>query len=206
MTQQSVPEDGAIVFLRSTGNLSTGGTAEDVTDIVHPDNVEMAVRAVKAIGLDVGGVDFLTSDISKSFKETGGAICEVNAAPGFRMHVAPSKGSPRDVAGPVMDMLFPPGTPSRIPIASITGTNGKTTTTRMVAQIFKMARHKVGLATTDGVYIDGRLTVEGDMTGPAAARMIIRDPSVDVAVLETAREVASFAAASATASAWWAPS
>ncbi len=187
LDQQSIPEAGVTVYLRSTGNLSTGGTAEDVTDIVHPDNLEMAVRAVKAVGLDVGGVDFLTSDISKSYKETGGAICEVNAAPGFRMHVAPSKGQPRDVAGPVMDMLFPPGTPSRIPIASITGTNGKTTTARMVAQICKMAQHKVGLATTDGVYIDGRLTVEGDMTGPTAARIILRDPSVDVAVLETAR-------------------
>ncbi len=158
-----------------------------MTDVVHPDNVEMAVRAAKAIGLDVAGVDFLTTDISKSFKETGGAICEVNAAPGFRMHVSPSHGKPRDVAGPVMDMLFPPGNPSRIPIASITGTNGKTTTTRMVAHICKMARHKVGLATTDGVYIDGRLTVEGDMTGPTSARMILRDPSVDIAVLETAR-------------------
>ncbi|MEE2886998.1 MAG: cyanophycin synthetase [Planctomycetota bacterium] len=187
LNHESVPDNGVVVPLRSTGNLSTGGTAEDVTNIVHPDNVEMAVRSVKAIGLDVGGVDFLTSDISQSFKETGGAICEVNAAPGFRMHVAPSKGDARDVAGPVMDMLFPPGSPSRIPIASITGTNGKTTTTRMVAQICKMAQHKVGLATTDGVYIDGRLTVEGDMTGPTAARMILRDSSVDVAVLETAR-------------------
>ncbi len=187
LSRASVPDAGVTVFLRSTGNLSTGGTAEDVTDTVHPDNVEMAVRAVKAIGLDVGGVDFLSTDVSKSFKETRGAICEVNAAPGFRMHVSPSKGQPRDVAGPVMDMLFPPGSPSRIPIAAITGTNGKTTTTRMVAQICKMAQYKVGLATTDGVYIDGRLTVEGDMTGPSAARMILRDPSVDVAVLETAR-------------------
>lgn len=185
--QQSVPPAGEIVYLRSTGNLSTGGTAVDVTDTIHPDNREMAQRAAKAIGLDVAGVDFLTKDISRSYREIGGAICEVNAAPGFRMHVAPSEGTPRDPAGPVMDMLFPPGSPSRIPIASITGTNGKTTTTRMVAHIFKMAGHHVGVATSDGVYIDGHLTVEGDMTGPVAARMILRDPSVDVAVLETAR-------------------
>ena len=138
---------GEQVFLRSTGNLSTGGTATDLTDLVHPDNAEMAVRAVKAIGLDVGGVDFLTTDITESYKEVGGAICEVNAAPGFRMHMAPSEGRARDVAGPVMDMLFPPGTPSRIPIAAVTGTNGKTTTARMLAHIQKLAGHHVGLTT-----------------------------------------------------------
>jgi cyanophycin synthetase len=187
MSAASVPAAGEKVYLRLTGNLSTGGTATDVTDVVHPDNVEMAVRAVKAIGLDVGGVDFLTEDITLSYKESGGAICEINAAPGFRMHVAPSEGTARDVAGPVMDMLFPPGTPARIPIASITGTNGKTTTARMLAHIFKLCGHHVGLTTTDGVYIDGQLTVKGDMTGPVAARMVLRDPSVDVAVLETAR-------------------
>ncbi len=186
-TKSSVPARGEKVFMRSTGNLSTGGTAIDVTDSVHPDNVEMAVRSAKAIGLDVAGIDFIASDITESYKVTRGAICEVNAAPGFRMHVAPSEGTPRDVAGKVMDMLFPPGTPSRIPIASITGTNGKTTTSRMLAHIFKLVGHHVGLTTTDGVYIDGHLTVEGDMTGPTAARMVLRDPSVDVAVLETAR-------------------
>lgn len=184
---QTIPPRDEVVYLRSTGNLSTGGTAVDVTDIIHPDNREMAIRAAKAIGLDVAGVDFLTTDISESFNVTGGAICEVNAAPGFRMHVSPSEGTPRDVAGPVLDMLFPPGSPSRIPIASVTGTNGKTTTVRMIAHIFKMAGNHVGLATTDAVYIDGHKTVEGDMTGPQAARMILRDPSVDVAVLETAR-------------------
>ncbi len=186
-TKDSVPEAGEVVFLRSTANLSTGGTAIDVTDIVHPDNREMAVRAVKSIGLDVGGVDFLCPDISRSYKDTGAAICEVNAAPGFRMHVAPSEGKPRDVAGPVMDMLFPSSSPSRIPIAAVTGTNGKTTTARMIAHICKMSGNTVGLATTDGVYIDGNLTVKGDMTGPVAAQMILRDPSVDAAVLETAR-------------------
>ncbi len=185
--QDTVPPAGEIVYLRSTGNLSTGGTASDVTDKVHPDNRDMAERAARAIGLDVAGVDFLTTDISESYKVTGGAICEVNAAPGFRMHTAPSDGEPRDAAGPVMDMLFPPGTPTRIPIAAITGTNGKTTTARMVAHIVKLSGMTVGLATTDGVYIDGRLTVEGDMTGSASARMILRDPSVDAAVLETAR-------------------
>jgi len=184
---ETVPAAGEVVFLRSTGNLSTGGTAIDVTDIVHPDNREMAVRAARAVGLDVAGVDFLTTDISRSYTETGGAICEINAAPGFRMHVAPSEGKPRDVAGPVMDMLFPPGSPSRIPIAAVTGTNGKTTTTRMVSHVFKLAGKHVGMATTDGVYIDGHLTVPGDMTGPMAARMVLRDPSVEVAVLETAR-------------------
>ena len=186
-TSATIPPAGEIVPLRLTGNLSTGGTAIDVTDSVHPDNVEMAVRAIRAIGLDVGGVDFIAPDITQSYKDAGGAICEVNAAPGFRMHVAPSEGTPRDVAGPVMDMLFPPGTPARIPIATITGTNGKTTTARMVAHVLKLAGRTVGLTTTDGVYINGQLTVKGDMTGPVAARMVLRDPSVDMAVLETAR-------------------
>ncbi len=185
--KKSVPKEGERVFLRSTGNLSTGGTAIDRTDVTHPDNREMAVRAAMAVGLDVAGVDFLTKDITESHKEIGGAICEINAAPGFRMHVAPSEGEPRDVAGKVMDMLFPPGSPSRIPIAAITGTNGKTTTARMLAHVFKLTGHHTGLATTDGVYIDGHKTVDGDMTGPVAARMILRDPSVDVAILETAR-------------------
>ena len=187
LTKDSVPEEGKVVYLRSTGNLSTGGTAVDVTDDLHPDNRDMAERAARAIGLDVCGVDFLTDDISVSYKVGGGAICEVNAAPGFRMHVAPSEGTPRDVAGPVIDMLFPEGSPSRIPICSITGTNGKTTTARMVSHIFKMTGKVTGLTTTDGVYIDGHLTVTGDMTGPASARIVLRDPKVEVAVLETAR-------------------
>ncbi|WP_132998884.1 cyanophycin synthetase [Luteimonas arsenica] len=184
---ESVPKDGEVVYLRSTANLSTGGTATDVTDVIHPDNREMAVRAVRAIGLDVGGVDFISPDITESYRRIGGAICEVNAAPGFRMHVAPSEGTPRDAAGPVIDMLFPPGTPSRVPIAAVTGTNGKTTTARMLAHIAKMSGHTPGLTTTDGVYIDGNRTVEGDMTGPVSARMVLRDPTIDFAVLETAR-------------------
>ena len=184
---ETVLPAGEVFFLRSTGNLSTGGTAIDLTDTCHPDNKEMAARASAAIGLDVCGVDFLTTDITRSYKEIGGGICEVNAAPGFRMHVAPSEGTPRDVAGSVLDMLFPQGAPSRIPIAAITGTNGKTTTTRMLAHIHKLAGATVGMTTTDGVYIDGRRTVEGDMTGPQAAGMVLRDPTVSVAVLETAR-------------------
>jgi len=186
-TADSIPKKDEIVYLRSTANLSTGGTATDVTDIIHPDNRDMAVRAIRAIGLDVGGVDFITPNIAESYKAIGGAICEVNAAPGFRMHVAPSEGTPRDVAGPVIDMLFPPGTPSRVPIAAVTGTNGKTTTARMLSHIAKMAGFTPGLTTTDGVYIDGQRTVEGDMTGPVSARMVLSDPQIDLAVLETAR-------------------
>jgi cyanophycin synthetase len=183
----SVPENGQVVLLRSTANLSTGGTATDVTDVIHPDNREMAERAVRAIGLDVGGVDFLSKDITESYRTIGGGICEVNAAPGFRMHVAPSEGTPRDVAAPVIDMLFPAGTSVRVPIAAITGTNGKTTTARMLAHIAKMAGYTPGLTTTDGVYIDGQRTVQGDMTGPVSARMVLADPQIDIAVLETAR-------------------
>jgi cyanophycin synthetase len=183
----SVPATGVMVYLRSTANLSTGGTATDVTDVIHPDNREMAERAVRAIGLDVGGVDFLSKNISESYRKIGGGICEVNAAPGFRMHVAPSEGSARDVAAPVIDMLFPPGAAARVPIAAITGTNGKTTTARMLAHITKMAGYTPGLTTTDGVYIDGQRTVAGDMTGPVSARMVLADPQIDIAVLETAR-------------------
>ncbi|WP_371194005.1 cyanophycin synthetase [Glaciecola sp. SC05] len=186
-TKDTVLEKDQVFYLRSTANLSTGGTAIDVTDIVHPDNREMAVRAIRAIGLDIGGVDFLTDDISKSYKEIGGGICECNAAPGFRMHVAPSEGKSRDVAGKVMDMLFPAGSHARIPVAGITGTNGKTTTSRMLASIMKSAGFNTGMTSTDGVYIDGHLTVKGDMTGPTSAQIVLRDPSVDFAIMETAR-------------------
>ncbi|HPF47244.1 MAG TPA: cyanophycin synthetase, partial [Emcibacteraceae bacterium] len=186
-TEETVLEDGKIFYLRDTANLSTGGTAIDLTDVVHPDNKEMAQRAIQAVGLDVGGVDFLTTDISKSYKVVGGGIVEVNAAPGFRMHVAPSEGKARDVSGKVLEMLFPVGTPSRIPIAAITGTNGKTTTSRMLAHIIKTCGYTVGLTTTDGIYVDGKQTVKGDTTGPRSAQMVLRDPTVDFAVLETAR-------------------
>jgi cyanophycin synthetase len=187
LTLESVPREGRTVYLRSTGNLSTGGTAIDRTDVIHDDNRLMAERAVQAIGLDVGGVDFISPDIARSHKDVGGAIVEINAAPGFRMHVAPTEGTPRDVAGPVIDMLFPKGTPCRIPIAAITGTNGKTTTTRMVGHILRKAGYTVGMATTDGVYIDGTMTARGDMTGPWSSQLVLRDPRVDAAVLETAR-------------------
>ncbi|MCL4108895.1 UNVERIFIED_CONTAM: hypothetical protein GTU68_008090 [Idotea baltica] len=185
--ENSVLASGEIFYLRSTANLSTGGTAIDMTDVVHPDNREMAVRAVRAVGLDVAGVDFLTQDITRSYKDVGGAIVEVNAAPGFRMHVAPSEGEPRDVAGKVMDMLFGPGEVGRIPLAAITGTNGKTTTSRMLSHILKACGHTVGLTSTDGIQIDGKISVKGDMTGPASAQIVLRDPSVDFAVMETAR-------------------
>jgi cyanophycin synthetase len=187
LTLDAVLPEGKVFPLRSTGNLSTGGTAIDKTDVLHYENRIMAERAVRAVGLDVGGVDYLSPDIARSHKEVGGAIVEINAAPGFRMHVAPTEGTPRDVAGPVLDMLFPKETPYRIPIAAITGTNGKTTTTRMVGHILKLSGCTVGMATSDGVYIDGVLTVKGDMTGPWASHLVLRDPTVDAAVLETAR-------------------
>lgn len=184
---ETVPAEGEEVYLRKTANISTGGTAVDVTDTIHPDNKLMAERAMRAIGLDVGAVDFLTTDITRSYRETGGGICEINAGPGLRMHIAPSEGTPRDVGGAIMDMLFPPGTQARVPIAALTGTNGKTTCSRMLAHILKMAGHVVGQTSTDAVMIDGNVTVKGDMTGPLSANMVLRDPSVDIAVLETAR-------------------
>ncbi len=187
MTPDSVPAAGEVVYLRRTANISTGGTAIDVTDVIHPDNRLMAERAIQGVGLDIGGVDFLSPDITQSWRDAGGAICEINAGPGMRMHIAPSEGQGRDVGGAVMDMLFPTGAPSRIPIAALTGTNGKTTTARMLAHVLKMAGRVVGQTSTDAVYVDGNMTVKGDMTGPASARMVLRDPSVDIAVLETAR-------------------
>lgn len=187
ITEETVIPEGDILYLRSTANLSTGGTAIDMTDVVHPDNRDMAERAIKAVGLDVGGVDFLIDDITNSYKDVGGAIVEVNAAPGFRMHVAPSEGTPRDVSGKVIDMLFPVGSKTRIPIAAITGTNGKTTTSRMLGHIMKTSGNIVGMTSTDGVYVDGKLSVKGDMTGPTSAQIVLRDPSVDFAVMETAR-------------------
>jgi cyanophycin synthetase len=158
-------EGSEVVPLRSTANLSTGGTATDVTDIIHPDNRDMAVRAVRAIGLDVGGVDFISPNIAESYKSIGGGICEINAAPGFRMHIAPSEGTPRDAAGPGDRHAVPAGHAVARADRAITGTNGKTTTARMLAHIAKMAGYTPGLTTTDGVYIDGQRTVEGDMTG-----------------------------------------
>ena len=182
-----VPPAGARVQLALTGNLSTGGISIDRTDEIHPDNATIAAQAAQVIGLDVAGIDFLTPDIARSVKEVGGAICEVNAGPGFRMHTHPTEGIPRDVARPVIELLYPRGAPSRVPIVAITGTNGKTTTSRMVAHILKMAGRKVGLTTTDGIYIDGTQIAAGDMSGPGSARMVLQNPTIDTAVLETAR-------------------
>ncbi|MCG3172750.1 MAG: Cyanophycin synthetase [Myxococcota bacterium] len=187
LTPDSVLPAGKTFFLRSTANLSTGGTAADCTAQIHPDNAEIARRAARIIGLDVAGIDMILEDIGRPARESGGAIVEVNAAPGFRMHTSPTRGKTRDVAAPVIDMLFPPGVRSRIPIVSITGTNGKTTTSRMVAHILKMTGKRVGLTTTDGIYIDGERIMKGDMTGPWSARVVLRDPTVEIAVLETAR-------------------
>ncbi|MEN9239959.1 MAG: cyanophycin synthetase, partial [Thermostichales cyanobacterium SZTDM-1c_bins_54] len=173
--------------LKSTANISQGGSAVDCTDIVHPYNAFIAERAAQIIGLDVAGIDLICTDITVPVTETGGAIVEVNASPGFRMHLAPSEGIARNVAEPVMNMLFPPGTPSRIPIFAITGTNGKTTTTRLIAHILKGVGKRVGFTTTDGVYIQNHQIAKGDMTGPYSAQIVLRDPTVEVAVLETAR-------------------
>ena len=186
-TLATVPEAGEAVQLRGTANLSSGGTAIDRTDTIHPENIAIAEQAAAVIGLDVAGIDFLSPDISRPVRETGGGIVEVNAAPGFRMHLQPSEGRPRDVARPVIEALFPRGSQSRIPVFAITGTNGKSTTARMVARILHEAGMRVGMTTTSGVYVDGRLLVAADASGPRSARMLLRNPTVDAAVLETAR-------------------
>ncbi len=181
-----IPKDEMLV-LKDTANLSTGGTAEDVTDFVHPANIAMAERISRIINLDICGIDIMTSDISKPLKETNGAVLEVNAGPGFRMHLAPAKGLPRNVAAPVIEKLFPKGSNGKIPIVAVTGTNGKTTTTRLIAHIMKMEGYRVGYTTTDGVYIQNRLLVQGDCTGPNSAEFVLKDPTVNFAVLECAR-------------------
>ncbi|MBF2022241.1 MAG: cyanophycin synthetase [Hydrococcus sp. C42_A2020_068] len=186
-TLKTVLRQGEIAYLRDTANLSTGGIAIDRTDDIHPENIWIAERVVKLIGLDIAGIDVVTPDITKPLQEVGGVIVEVNAAPGFRMHVAPSRGLPRNVAAPVLDMLFPKGTPVRIPIIALTGTNGKTTTTRLTAHIYRQTGKVVGYTTTDGIYINDYLVQKGDNTGPQSASVILKDPTVEVAVLETAR-------------------
>jgi cyanophycin synthetase len=175
------------LILKDTANLSTGGTSTDVTDLVHPSNVAMAERISRIIDLDICGIDIMTSDISLPLNETGGAVLEVNAGPGFRMHLAPTQGLPRNVAAPVIDKLFPPGSTSRIPIVAITGTNGKTTTTRLLAHMARMKGYKVGYTTSDGVYIQNQLLMKGDCTGPTSAEFVLNDPTVNFAVLESAR-------------------
>lgn len=188
LTEESVPELGRVVTLRDTANLSTGGTAVDRTDVIHPENATIARRAADVIGLDVAGIDFLAPDISKSVRDTGhGGIVEVNAAPGFRMHLQPSEGRGRNVARPVIDMLFPRGEDGRIPIIAVTGTNGKSTTCRMVGRIFRQTGATVGMTSTSGVYLNEERIAAVDASGPKSARMVLREPTVDVAVLETAR-------------------
>ena len=183
----SVLEVGNIAYLRATANLSTGGVAVDRTDDIHPENIWLMERVAKVIGLDIAGIDVVSPDITKPLREVDGVIVEVNAAPGFRMHVAPSQGLPRNVAAPVLEMLFPPGQPSRIPILAVTGTNGKTTTTRLLAHIYRQTGKNVGYTTTDAIYINEFLVEKGDNTGPYSASVILKDPTVEVAVLETAR-------------------
>jgi cyanophycin synthetase len=187
LTMKSVLRKDEVLHLKKTANLSTGGTATDVTDIVHPYNVFLAERVSRIIGLDICGIDIIAPDLTEPLNKNGGAVLEVNAAPGFRMHIAPSEGLSRNVAEPVIDMLYPEGTSSTIPIVAITGTNGKTTTTRLIAHIAKTAGHKVGYTTTDGIYVQGKLVREGDCAGPASAEFVLRDPTVDFAVLECAR-------------------
>ena len=187
LTVDAVLAAGETLYLKSTANISTGGTATDVTDQVHPYNQLLAERVAGIVGLDVCGIDVMTTDIAIPLPETRGAVLEVNAAPGFRMHLAPTEGLPRNVAAPVMDMLFPPGKEFRIPIIAITGTNGKTTTTRLIAHMAASQGYKVGYTTTDGIYIQGQMLEKGDTTGSQSAEFVLRDPTVNFAVLETAR-------------------
>ncbi|MBF2065749.1 MAG: cyanophycin synthetase [Calothrix sp. C42_A2020_038] len=187
LTLNSILPKDRICYLRATANLSTGGIAVDRTDEIHPENIWLAQRVVRVIGLDIAGIDIVTDDISRPLRETEGVIVEVNAAPGFRMHIAPSHGTPRNVAGAVVDMLFKNEQASRVPILSVTGTNGKTTTTRLLAHIFRQTGKVVGYTTTDGTYIGDYLVEAGDNTGPQSAQLILQDPTVQVAVLETAR-------------------
>lgn len=175
------------LWLKPTANLSTGGTATDVTDTVHPSNIVMAERIARIIGLDICGIDIMAPDLRDPIAENGGAVLEVNAAPGFRMHLDPTSGLPRNVAEPVIDMLYPPGKSARIPIIAITGTNGKTTTTRLTAHIVKQMGKKVGFTTTEGVYIHSEKLMAGDCTGPVSAEFVLKDPTVEFAVLESAR-------------------
>ncbi len=187
LTLNSILEEGRKLYLKTTANLSTGGISEDVTDEVHSYNIFLAERVSRIIGLDICGIDIMAPNLTEALRDNGGAVLEVNGAPGFRMHLAPAEGLPRNVAEPVIDMLFPSSENARIPIISVTGTNGKTTTTRLIAHIMKTNGKKVGYTTTDGIYIQNRLLQTGDCSGPASAQFVLRDPTVEYAVFETAR-------------------
>lgn len=178
---------GMEIMLKKTANLSTGGTSTDVTDSVHPFNIFLAERIARLFQLDVCGIDIMAKDVTQPIQKGNGAVIEVNAGPGFRMHTHPSNGTARDVAKPVLDMLFPENSNGRIPIVAVTGTNGKTTTTRLIAHMAQKAGKSVGYTTTEGVYINGHTIREGDCSGPQSARTILADPMVDFAVLECAR-------------------
>ena len=184
---ETIASKGETVYLKSTANLSTGGTSIDVTDQVHPQNVFKCERISRIVGLDICGIDIMAQNLTEPLTENGGVVLEVNAAPGFRMHLAPSEGLPRNVAAPVIDMLYPPGKSARIPIIAVTGTNGKTTTTRLIAHIVKNNGSRVGFTTSDGIYVQNTLLMKGDTTGPFSAEFILKDPTVEIAVLETAR-------------------
>src|ERR1051325_1839036 len=186
LSLEHVPGAGERVLLRETGNLSTGGTATDVTDHVHPEIKRQCERAARAVGLDVCGLDLVATDISQPL-DRGNGFIEANAAPGLRMHTQPTHGQPRDVGGAIIDMLYPQGANGRIPIISVTGTNGKTTVTRMIGHILQEMNWCVGMTTTDGIHIGAERVSRGDTTGPHSARDVLSDPTVEIAVLETAR-------------------
>lgn len=187
LTLSSVLAEGEILLLKDTANLSTGGTARDCTDIVHPHNIFLAERIARLMDLNICGIDVVAEDITQPITSENGAILEVNAAPGFRMHLCPQKGQARNVGLPVIRMLYPDGAASRIPIVAVTGTNGKTTTTRLIAHLAKSAGNTVGYTTTDGIYIQDQMIHHGDCSGPGSAEVVLRDPMVDFAVLECAR-------------------
>jgi cyanophycin synthetase len=185
----SVPADGEVVPLRRNANLSTGGTSKDVTDRLHPDVARMCGRVAETVGLDVCGIDLRLPDIGAPLPPdgTGVGVIEVNASPGLRMHLAPYEGRSRDVAAEIVDQLFPPGASGRIPLVAVTGTNGKTTTVRMVAHLLGQDGRQVGMCTTEGVYMGGELIYKADASGPRSAQMVLGNHAAEAAVLETAR-------------------
>ncbi len=184
---ESVPEKGRRVVLRNNANLSTGGTATDVTDEVHPEVAARAVAAARMVGVDICGVDVVCESVQRPLEEQNGGVVEINAAPGLRMHISPSYGKGRDVGQAVIDIMFPEGDNGRIPVIAVTGTNGKTTTVRLTAHLLRSHGWRVGMTNTDGVYVNGRQTDSGDCSGPRSARNVLMHPDVDAAVFETAR-------------------